>query len=46
MVGNLQGVKEVAADQLTAPEASGRVEYYVIQSGDTLSAIAKEFYGK
>jgi nucleoid-associated protein YgaU len=46
MVGNLQGVKEVQADKLTAPEPSGKVEYYVIKSGDTLSAIAQKFYGK
>jgi nucleoid-associated protein YgaU len=46
MVGNLQGVKEVQADKLTAPEASGQSEYYVIKSGDTLSAIAQKFYGK
>jgi nucleoid-associated protein YgaU len=46
MVGNLQGVKAVQADNLTAPAASGKVEYYVIKSGDTLSAIAQKFYGK
>jgi nucleoid-associated protein YgaU len=46
MVGNLQGVTEVQADNLTAPAASGQVEYYVIKSGDTLSAIAQKFYGK
>ncbi len=46
MVGNLQGVKEVQADKLTAPAASVKVEYYVIKSGDTLSAIAQKFYGK
>ncbi len=45
MVGNLQGVKEVQADNLKAPAASVEVEYYVIKSGDTLSAIAQHFYG-
>jgi nucleoid-associated protein YgaU len=45
MVGNIQGVKEVQADALKAPAASGQVEYYVIESGDTLSAIAQQFYG-
>ncbi len=45
MVGNLQGVSRVNADDLTAPAASGKV-VYVIKSGDTLSAIAKKFYGK
>jgi nucleoid-associated protein YgaU len=46
MVGNLQGVKEVQADSLTAPAGSEKVEYYVIKSGDTLSAIAQRYYGK
>ena len=46
MVGNLQGVSLVNADSLTAPESMVKVEYYVIKSGDTLSAIAKKFYGK
>jgi nucleoid-associated protein YgaU len=46
MVGNLQGVSRVNADNLTAPSPSGKVEYYVIKSGDTLSAIAQKFYGK
>jgi nucleoid-associated protein YgaU len=46
MVGNLQGVSQVNADNLTAPETAGKVEYYVIKSGDTLSAIAQKFYGK
>jgi nucleoid-associated protein YgaU len=46
MVGNLQGVKEVQADSLTAPAVAGKTEYYVIKSGDTLSAIAQRFYGK
>jgi nucleoid-associated protein YgaU len=45
MVGNIQGVKEVQADDLKAPAASGEVEYYVIKSGDSLSAIAQHFYG-
>jgi nucleoid-associated protein YgaU len=46
MVGNLQGVSQVNADNLTAPEGLGKVEYYVIKSGDTLSAIAQKYYGK
>jgi nucleoid-associated protein YgaU len=46
MVGNIQGVKEVQADNLAAPAASVKVEYYVIKSGDTLSAIAQKYYGK
>lgn len=46
MVGNLQGVSQVNAANLKAPETAGKVEYYVIKSGDTLSAIAQKFYGK
>lgn len=45
MAGNIQGVKDVAADQLKAPPQTGKVEYYTIQSGDTLSAIAKKYLG-
>ncbi len=46
MAGNIQGVAEVKADDLTAPAATEKVEYYVIKSGDTLSGIAAKFYGK
>jgi nucleoid-associated protein YgaU len=46
MVGNLQGVTQVNADKLTAPDPTQKVEYYVIKSGDTLSAIAQKFYGQ
>lgn len=46
MVGNLQGVSQVNAEGLTAPEPSQKVDYYVIKAGDTLSAIAQKFYGK
>jgi hypothetical protein len=46
MAGNVKGVAEVTADELSAPEAVEDVEYYVIQQGDTLSALAKNFYGK
>ena len=45
LAGNVQGVAGVSADQLKAPPQTGKVEYYVIQSGDTLSAIAKKFLG-
>jgi nucleoid-associated protein YgaU len=45
IAGNVQGVAGVAADQMQAPPQTGKVEYYVIQSGDTLSAIAKKFLG-
>ena len=48
MAGNIQGISEVRTGNLTAPEVteSENVEYYVIKSGDTLSAIAAEYYGK
>ena len=35
----------VSAAELTAPAVTARVEYYVVQSGDTLGAIAKRFLG-
>jgi nucleoid-associated protein YgaU len=45
IAGNIQGVAAVSADQVKAPPQTGTVEYYVIQKGDTLSAIAKKFLG-
>lgn len=45
MAGNVQGVEKVSADGVTAPPQTGKVEYYTIQSGDTLSGIAKQFLG-
>jgi nucleoid-associated protein YgaU len=45
MAGNVKGVAEVKADQLTAPPQTAEVDFYVIEKGDTLSAIAKKFYG-
>ncbi|MEW8229817.1 MAG: peptidoglycan-binding protein LysM [Candidatus Thiodiazotropha endolucinida] len=46
IAGNVQGVSEVTADAVTAPQQKAKVEYYTIESGDTLSAIAKRFLGK
>ena len=46
MAGNIQGVSEVKADGISAPPQQAQVEYYVIQKGDSLSAIAKRYYGK
>jgi nucleoid-associated protein YgaU len=46
MAGNVQGVAEVKVDKLKAPPVEKKVEYYIIKKGDTLSAIAKQFYGK
>ncbi|MDY0039790.1 MAG: peptidoglycan-binding protein LysM [Desulforhabdus sp.] len=45
MAGNVLGVSEVKVDGLQAPEVTEQVEYYTIKKGDTLSAIAKRFYG-
>ena len=46
MAGNVNGVSEVVADSLNAPGQAEKVEYYTIVSGDTLSGIAKKYYGK
>ncbi len=46
MAGNVRGVSEVKADKLSTPPVEKKVEYYIIKKGDTLSAIAKQFYGK
>ena len=46
MAGNVQGVSEVKIDQLKAPAVQAKIEYYLIKKGDTLSAIAKQYYGK
>ena len=46
MAGNVKGISEVRADGLTAPAPVQKVEYYEIVSGDTLSGIAKKYYGK
>jgi len=55
MAGNIQGVKKVVATDLTArppkveeaapPPPEEKSEIYEIQSGDTLSGIAKRYYG-
>jgi nucleoid-associated protein YgaU len=45
MAGNVQGVSEVKADAVSAPQQQAQVEYYTIQKGDSLSAIAKRYYG-
>ena len=47
IVGNVKCVTEVSAEGLSVPasEVEAKVEYYVIQSGDSLSKIAKQYYG-
>lgn len=44
VVGNSQGIAQVD-DQLQAPQAQPEGTYYDVKSGDTLSKIAKQFYG-
>lgn len=46
LAGNVQGVADVNIDALQTPPVMEKVEYYIIKKGDTLSAIAKQFYGK
>lgn len=45
MAGNVKGVTEVKVDDLDAPEPAPEVEYYTIVGGDSLSKIAKQYYG-
>jgi nucleoid-associated protein YgaU len=45
MAGNVKGVSEVKAHGVSAPPQPAPVEYYIIQKGDSLSAIAKRYYG-
>ena len=45
MAGNVKGVVEVKTDGLSAPQLQENVDYYIIKKGDTLSAIAKTYYG-
>ena len=44
MAGNVRGVTKVETE-IEAPEQKGEVEFYTIVSGDTLSGIAKRYYG-
>jgi nucleoid-associated protein YgaU len=45
LAGNVQGVEGVSVEQLDTPPQTAEIEYYVIQKGDTLSAIAQQFLG-
>ncbi len=49
IAGNVKGVEKVIADDLNAPEPApeevSKDEFYEIKKGDTLGAIAKQFYG-
>ncbi len=45
MAGNVLGVSTVKVDSAVAASLEDGTQYYEIKSGDTLSAIAKTFYG-
>ncbi len=45
MAGNVLGIEEVRADEVSAPEQTIEVEYYEIKKGDSLWKIAKNLYG-
>jgi nucleoid-associated protein YgaU len=49
IAGNIKGVERVVADELTypppPPEEKEKFELYEVVSGDSLSLIAKRFYG-
>ena len=45
MAGNIFGINKVEAEELAAPDTSANVEYYEIQSGDTLWGIASKHLG-
>ena len=44
IAGNAMGVSNVMIDGMKAPPAEDQTQYYIIKSGDTLSAIAQHFY--
>ncbi|RTZ58097.1 MAG: peptidoglycan-binding protein LysM [Gammaproteobacteria bacterium] len=44
MAGNVKGVEKVVAE-VEAPPIEETTEYYVIEKGDTLWAIASKYYG-
>ena len=43
-IGNTSGIASVN-DQLSVEKQEPPAKYYTVESGDTLSAIAQEFYG-
>jgi len=45
MAGNVMGVGEVRIEGTQKAAVDDGTQYYLIKSGDTLSAIAKQFYG-
>jgi LysM repeat protein len=45
MAGNIFGIKKVNAEALSAPAEEGKVFYHVVESGDTLWALASKHLG-
>ena len=45
MAGNVMGVGEVKVAGVAPTSVDDGTQYYLIKSGDTLSAVAKQFYG-
>jgi LysM repeat protein len=45
IAGNAMGVAEVKVAGAAVSSVDDGTQYYIIKSGDTLSAIAKQFYG-
>lgn len=45
LAGNIKGVEKVNDESLTAPEPEEATEFYTVKSGDSLSKIAKKYYG-
>jgi nucleoid-associated protein YgaU len=45
IAGNIQGVGQVDVAGFQHPQEKEKVEYYIIQKGDTLSKVAKQYYG-
>ncbi|MGD2186691.1 MAG: peptidoglycan-binding protein LysM [Desulfobacterales bacterium] len=45
LAGNIKGVEKVNDENFSAPPAEEETEFYVIQKGDSLSKIAKQYYG-
>lgn len=45
LAGNIKGVEKVVDEALTAPKPVEDTEFYTVKKGDSLSKIAKVYYG-